>query len=393
MGLFKKLFKKNKEQLPVEVQEPVWDESIIRRSNIEIHNPQQRDKYVESCLEQIRDVEKEVVNLSFEYNLVTSYLKDMEEIEGLPKVERIQINDCAKRIEQLNQESRDYKRRKNALTDAMYRKIQRIEESMPEGYDKLKDAENYQMLVKQDLTKLDGERHAYQYRKEELKAAINNSNGMTMISIVTLGICIFLLAILQFALGLNVKIGYILSIGAAAVTITVVFLRSTEYHKEYESVENGINKLILLQNKVKIRYINNTHLLEYLRVKYDVKNSGELKWLWDHYQLEREQRESYEKTKTELRIYENDLERILSHYHISDPQIWFHQVAALIDAKEMVEIRHRLIIRRQKLRKQVEYNKEIAASAQDEIKGLVEDYPQYANEILKKVSRYEEQSR
>ena len=393
MGLLKKLFKNKIEQVPIETEEPIWDESVIKRSNIEIHNPLQRDKYVENCLEQIRDVEKEVVNLSFEYNLVTSYLKDMEEIEGLPKTERNLIDDCAKRIVQLNQESRDYKRRKNALSDAMYRKIQRIEENMPEGYDKLKEAENYQMLIKQDLTRLDGERHAFQYRKEELKAGITNSNGMTVISMVALGICILLLAILQFAFGLNVKIGYILSIGAAAVTVTFVFLRSTEYHKEYESVDNGINKLILLQNKVKIRYINNTHLLEYLRMKYDVKNSGELKWLWDHYQMEREQRESYEKTRTELRIYGNDLERLLSRYHVSDPQIWFHQAQALIEPKEMVEIRHGLIIRRQKLRKQIEYNKEIAASAQSEIKALVEEYPQYANEILKKVSKYEEQSR
>ena len=393
MGLLKKLFKNKIEQVPIETEEPIWDESVIKRSNIEIHNPLQRDKYVENCLEQIRDVEKEVVNLSFEYNLVTSYLKDMEEIEGLPKTERNLIDDCAKRIVQLNQESRDYKRRKNALSDAMYRKIQRIEENMPEGYDKLKEAENYQMLIKQDLTRLDGERHAFQYRKEELKAGITNSNGMTVISMVALGICILLLAILQFAFGLNVKIGYILSIGAAAVTVTFVFLRSTEYHKEYESVDNGINKLILLQNKVKIRYINNTHLLEYLRMKYDVKNSGELKWLWDHYQMEREQRESYEKTRTELRIYGNDLERLLSRYHVSDPQIWFHQAQALIEPKEMVEIRHGLIIRRQKLRKQIEYNKEIAASAQSEIKALVEEYPQYANEILRRVSKYEEQSR
>ncbi|NTV79047.1 MAG: MFS transporter, partial [Clostridiales bacterium] len=224
MGLLKKLFKNKIEQVPIETEEPIWDESVIKRSNIEIHNPLQRDKYVENCLEQIRDVEKEVVNLSFEYNLVTSYLKDMEEIEGLPKTERNLIDDCAKRIVQLNQESRDYKRRKNALSDAMYRKIQRIEENMPEGYDKLKEAENYQMLIKQDLTRLDGERHAFQYRKEELKAGITNSNGMTVISMVALGICILLLAILQFAFGLNVKIGYILSIGAAAVTVTFVFL-------------------------------------------------------------------------------------------------------------------------------------------------------------------------
>ena len=70
--------------------------------------------------------------------------------------------------------------------------------------------------------------------------------------------------------------------------------------------------------------------------------------------------------------------------------IWLHQTAALLDKKEMVEIRHNLIIRRQSLRKRMDYNKEvIAAKAQAEIKDLVENYPRYAKEILGIVGQYE----
>ena len=50
--------------------------------------------------------------------------------------------------------------------------------------------------------------------------------------------------------------------------------------------------------------------------------------------------------------------------------------------KEMVEIRHGLIIRRQSLRKRMDYNREmIIERAQAEIKALEENYPQYAQEI------------
>ena len=48
----------------------------------------------------------------------------------------------------------------------------------------------------------------------------------------------------------------------------------------------------------------------------------------------------------------------------------------------MVEIRHGLIIRRQSLRKRMDYNREmIIERAQAEIKALEENYPQYAQEI------------
>jgi len=56
----------------------------------------------------------------------------------------------------------------------------------------------------------------------------------------------------------------------------------------------------------------------------------------------------------------------------------------------MLEIRHELIQRRQKLRKQLEYNQHIAEERKDEIKKLVEEYPEYAKEILKIVSEYDE---
>ena len=73
---------------------------------------------------------------------------------------------------------------------------------------------------------------------------------------------------------------------------------------------------------------------------------------------------------------------ILKCYQVKDPAIWLHQTAALLDGKEMVEIRHGLIIRRQSLRKRMDYNKEmIIERAQSEIRALEENYPQYAQEI------------
>ena len=57
----------------------------------------------------------------------------------------------------------------------------------------------------------------------------------------------------------------------------------------------------------------------------------------------------------------------------------------------MVEIRHNLIIRRQSLRRRMDYNKEVVAgTSQRDIKALVERYPKYAKEIMKTVEEYEQ---
>jgi hypothetical protein len=160
--------------------------------------------------------------------------------------------------------------------------------------------------------------------------------------------------------------------------------------RDLKRVEKSINKIILLHNTVKIRYINNTNLLEYLHLKYGVRNSEELTKLYDQYLEDKKRREAFVKMQDDMDIAERDFLRILRRYRIGDPLIWLHQSAAILDKREMVEVRHKLIIRRQSLRKRMDYNKEVVAKkAQQEIKELVDRYPRYSAEILNLVDGYE----
>ena len=65
-----------------------WDEIDIRKEDYDLDDPIQREKYVRCLLEQIGEAEQTIQSLTAEYASVTSYLKDMEEIEALPAAER-----------------------------------------------------------------------------------------------------------------------------------------------------------------------------------------------------------------------------------------------------------------------------------------------------------------
>ena len=81
---------------------------------------------------------------------------------------------------------------------------------------------------------------------------------------------------------------------------------------------------------------------------------------------------------------------ILRRYNLYDADIWLDQARALLDHGEMVEIRHNLFLRRQSLRRRMDYNREvIAAKAKDEIKDLAGSYPRYAREIMSMVDEYD----
>ncbi|MCD7835519.1 MAG: hypothetical protein LUG83_02450, partial [Lachnospiraceae bacterium] len=300
-----------------------------------------------------------------------------------------EVDRLAAKLSTLEKEINGYHDKKDRMKDSEYYRIRSQEDELEEGISKLKESENYAVLIKKDLRRLDGERHAYAYRRSELNTMLSNFRGMAVIFITALILCVLLLLVLQLVFDMNTFVGYFLSVGAAAIALTVLCVKFTDADRELRRVENTINRLIQLQNKVKIRYVNNTQLLEYRYMKYNTDSAANLERLWKLYQQEKEERKQYAEAEAKTEYYQKQLVANLSNYRVKDPDRWIHQTAALLDKREMVEIRHSLILRRQSLRKQLDYNNEVAENAKKEIMKAVEKYPVYSGEILKMVELYE----
>ncbi len=388
LGKIKGLFRRQTDD-EESVYKPDWEEQSLKRDNIDMHDKIQREHYIKACMEQMTEASKELDTLGGEYNLVTSYLTDMEEIEAQPDEVKEQLKTYASKILELENNRQKLDKKRRVMKPEDYLRMERVEQYMPEGYKRLKEAEDYQILVKKDMGRLDGERHAYYYRKNELQNSMSNMKGITVMCVGSMLFLILMLTIIGSAWHLDVSLGYAIAVLIVASTLAFVYVKFHESERELIRVEKGINKLVLLHNTVKIRYVNNTNLLEYLYVKYDVNSSNELKKLWDKYLEENIHREQEKQMEQDMDFNEAALIKLLRGCNIADPNIWLHQTAALIDNKEMVEIRHGLIIRRQKLRKQMEYNAKAAQEAQDEVKDIVAKYPEYAEKILDLVSDYE----
>lgn len=389
MGFFKSLFRRRKKvEEPVEKQES-WDEVSLKRDEVDLLDAMQRERYIRGCLEQIAESSEASEKLSGEYNIVTAYLTDIEEIEALPAEEAELLKSNARSVIALEQERKNYVARPGRMQDGQYHQLECMEEEIEEGLQKILSAEEYQGLIRQDLMKLDGERHAYQYRRNELRAAMENAKGMAVICATAIAACFLLLLMLQFLFHMNAQSGYLITAAAAAIVITMIDLRYLDAKKELKKVENAINRLIILQNRVKIRYVNNTNLLDYYYLKYQVEKGSDLEKLWKQYQEEKEEREKFRQASVEFDFYQKELLKQLNRLPIQDPTVWLHQTEALINPKEMVEIRHGLIVRRQKLRTRVEYNNELVKKAQEEMRSIASQYPEYAHEILALVEEYE----
>ena len=392
MGFLDKIFRKSMDedrQKQAELEN--WSDIVYTRKDLDMDDPVQRREYIGSCLQQMEEAARELDALEFEYNDVTSHLRDMEEINALPPEQRKEIDDCARKIVESREIQEKFDKRKSRMTDEEFERMDRLKDNAKEASEKLLDAETFQKKIKNDLKRLDAEHEAYIFREDDLNSTIENSKKLTVTVGVVLVVMIIFLLILQVALKLNVVYGYMVLILLAAISITVFYVQSTNAQVELKNLKKSISRLIMLQNQVKVRYVNNTNLLDYLRMKYRVMSSAELNELYNKYLKERKEREKIDDARRLLDSNQKDLIYMLRHYRVRDPEIWIHQAEALLSHNEEVEIRHSLNVRRQSLRKRMEYNRDIVAgNAKNEVEDMARQYPEYAQEILDMVSKYED---
>ena len=162
--------------------------------------------------------------------------------------------------------------------------------------------------------------------------------------------------ILQIILEKDFYYAWMGLIFATAVVVCGIYMKIQNDLLEIQVAERSQNRAIVLLNKVKLKYINVANAVDYACEKYHVKSAGELENQWQYYLEAVKERQKYQRTNEDLEYFNGRLVRMLSNYQLYDAHVWVTQAVALVDPKEMVEIKHGLIGRRQKLRARIENN-------------------------------------
>ena len=367
----------------------VLSRDTIRRSDLNVLDYRDRERYVRACCEMMTAASAEVEKQKIEYQTVTERLTDLEEIAQLPVSDREEVKKRAKAILQIEDDESHYRRPVSKITEVQYREMERQADEIPDVLKTMREREDYQMTVRRDMNLLEGEKGALAFqRKEELQKA-KNTRGYVIVILVAAVLAFILLIFMQRAMRMDVMIGYYVLTGLTAIAVTACGVSFRNAQGEATSAERQINRAIQLQNSAKIKYVNVTNLLDFSYAKYKVSNSYELSYMWDKYLEEKEARNHSEEVAQKLEDARRSLYGLLQHFRLKDPSIWVYQPGALLYDEEMTELRHSLIIQRQRLRKGIDFNLFNLEDSKKEIEKLVKDYPKYAREILAIVTQYE----
>lgn len=345
------------------------------------------DDVIYKC-DQIVDATYQMEDLRVEYEMVTSYFTDIQTIEQLPKNVRQQITDIAKKIAFLENETTQFLRSDDRISDENFRMIQGIEKELTGVFGQLKDLEDMDLKIKRDLKHLEAEKNTQEYMQNSIEEQQSKLRMFQIIFGTTSALLVLTLAVVGVLTetSLLMPILLILLVVAIMAALSVITYRNLSY--EFKMSEVKENRAINLMNKVKIKYINNTSTLEYLYDKYKIKSLRELEYLYEQYLIMVDEVRKYQRSTGDLRELSENLTKLLFAYGVKDPDIWTKQSAALMDNREMVEVKHSLNVRRQKLREQIAYNEELRLSGLKDIREMLKANPELRDQVRRELEMY-----
>ncbi len=343
--------------------------------------------FIEESCEQVVESTLQAQELKAEFQAVTAYISDIQKLEGLNSEDRELVNDLARKILTLSKDRERYKKGIRKIKDTQYLNLAKFEEDVPRDLKKMKYWEEYSSNIQNDFKYLESERTALLHQKGDVE---ENQKTLGTIGITTtvLSVLLFLVFLwINSKTNANMQLPFMLTVAMDAAAAAYIFLRSRENKKEKAETEKKLNRAILLLNKVKIKYVNNTNALDYCYAKYLVDSQEKLGFLWEQYKKEKEDENQYKLSKDQTEYYNRELINHLKEYRLADAKIWVHQLEALLDGQEMETVKEALFERRQKLKDRIEQNNLLKEKCMEEIEKFTkenEENKAYVAELLKK---------
>ncbi len=347
-----------------------------------------RQAFYKECEELIEEAVFQSEQAKNEYGMVTTYLADIQKIEGITGAARTELEASAKSLIALESEKERQGKPEPGISEAQKSFFSLHEEEMPETIRWLRGEEEHQRVIEGKLKYLAGEKAAYAMEQEE---CLNRNEFLKKMMVgISVGVVLFLVVFLYVSkqTGKDLRIPFLLTVIAALVfaMYVVVTTRKNIYNMKVAEIKR--NKVITIENRIKLRYVNCTWGIEYAYEKYHASSSIQLETMWKEYLRIRAEEEQQRRSERQKEVYRSSIIRELKRFGVADAGIWVMQPQALVDKNDMVEVRHSLNVRRQKLREHIDYNLKQKENNEAALLRFAGEYPEYKAEVNGMLGRY-----
>ena len=391
--IFSKIFQRNKKKkeeiesdFDLSQYAKLETEEIVQELNQS--DAVQAKNYVVDLCKQMIQASKDIEDNRSEYQLVTKYLNDIQIIEDLTDEEKKPIAECASHVCKLEKQRTDYLQTERRLTESQYAQMQEEEENIPGVIKRLKENETDLDTSKRNMAVIEGKKLEWSMQRS---AAVKNQKIMRTAACYLFVIFLTFMAlcgILSWYFVIDLKLVMTIIAIAAVLAGAFILIRYQDSSHCVRQMDVNRNHAITVENHVKIRYVNTKNAVDYTCEKYHVRNAKELEYFYGQYLDEARERENFRKTSSDLEYYTRKLLQYLNRLRMYDTRVWLTHANAIVDSREMVELKHELIKRRQKIRSRVEKSvnsiREMKGEAYKNLSKMGDDAYQ-VEQILRKI--------
>lgn len=369
------------------------DKELIEQAIAEdksAHTFDDRKSNVERMCEQMVICSQRIDTAKKEYEAVNSYINDITTIEGLEEPIKGNVEYYARRIITLREDKKSMKQHSTKIPESKYIYIQHHEDEIKDILKGMYDDEQECQRLKTDMHHIEGEKIALKYEKRDATGKLKLIRSLAKLGLAAVAIIIAMLIIAQAVTGEDFVVGIYAVIIVALALAAGIIVGNQKYTVELRLAEKKYNKAVGLMNKYKLLYVNVKSRLDYQYETNNVKNSYELNDLWRMYLNAKKEYEAFNLNSDNTFKAVEGLISELDKVKLYDSSVWPSQVDAIVDPKEMTEIRHTLNVRRQKLRESIAFNTNTIENSKMRIQKLIDNNPAMAKEILAILDRYEQ---
>ena len=359
-------------------KEKDFEEHIER---IEANVPVVRDRGILGTCEELADLAKEYSDLKREYEDVTAYIADCETLTNLPDNEFAYIRETADRLCNHLAVRDKYINRTRKISDAQMQLFDKYEDELLPALKKLEENEQYQDTVKRDMSYLEGEKLQWIMHRDNMQEEKQILKNAAMVVFGIFSFIMIILIVMYLGFGADITYGWLITALVAIIAGFVILVRYQNDDSEIRIATKNAKRAIELLNKVKIKYVNITNAVDYERKAYNVKDHRDFSAQLEDYQEAVRERTKYLETNQELDFYNDKLIKQLSKYRLYDSRVWLDMPYILVNPGDMVERKHELYLKRQKLRDDISSVDAEMAKKRYKLKQALNTNPEYTKEI------------
>lgn len=380
----KKRRKMERESLRMKTEQLVNEESLSDPITIKNH-------VIHLC-EQMIDISRELDDVRHEYDKVTSYLKDIQVVEGLGGDLRKQLEEVATHMTKLVNVRNDLLNAEHKISDEVFNQMEEKEAEIPDVIRRLKTNEAELETIKHDLNILAGQKVEWSIVRQEREEELEHLRRLSFVLLFCFGGVAIIVVLLSMTLKWDMLPVFLVAL-LATLAAAYVILRMQECNNDIKKSEVNQNYIISLENRIKIKYVNAKNAVDYTCNRLHVKNSKELTFNYEQYIEICKEREKFKQTNEDLEYYKNRLVRILQGLNLYDARVWLNYANAIVNKNEMVELKHELFSRRQFLRGRIDYNLNAISEMRADVDLYVDKLGNKAGQVRAIVNKVDELNR